>query len=123
MRLILCTATFVTLTHTRRHLFAQAYELRFSHLVGYGAKYYAYLISRAIAASIWRKYFESDPFSRTEGERYRRECLAHGGGVPTKILARNFLQHEITADFLTKGFLNDIEQSNEMMKRYASATQ
>lgn len=97
----------------------QAYELRFSHLVGYGAKYYAYLISRAIAATIWRKYFESDPFSRTEGERYRRECLAHGGGVPTKQLAQDFLKHEITADYLMQGLINDIEQSNEEIRRYA----
>lgn len=97
----------------------QAYELRFSHLVGYGAKYYAYLISRAIAASIWQKYFEKDPFSRTEGEHYRRNCLIHGGGVPTKILASNFLQHEITADYLTQGLINDIEQSNAKIKRYA----
>lgn len=109
--------------HFGTHSFSQAYELRFSHLVGYGAKYYAYLISRAIAASIWRKYFESDPFSRTAGEQYRRDCLAHGGGVPTRILAQNFLQHEITADFLTKGLINDIEQSNDMIKRYAKNAQ
>lgn len=98
----------------------QAWQLRFSHLVGYGAKYYAYLVSRAIAASIWRNYFEADPFSRSEGERFRRECLAHGGGVPSKILASNFLQHEITPQYLAQGLMDDIEQTNEKNRRFGA---
>lgn len=93
--------------------FLKAWQLRFSHLVGYGAKYYAYLVSRAIAASIWRNYFENDPFSRTEGERFRRECLAHGGGVPSKILAKNFLHHDITPEYLAQGLMDDIEHDRK----------
>lgn len=60
----------------------QAWQLRFGHLVGYGAKYYAYLMSRAVAAWTWHELFREDPFRRAAGERYRRELLSHGGAKP-----------------------------------------
>jgi mitochondrial intermediate peptidase len=55
---------------------------RFSHFVGYGAKYYSYLVSKAIAAQIWTKCFETDPLSSTAGENYRTKLLAYGGEKP-----------------------------------------
>ncbi|KAJ8930854.1 hypothetical protein NQ314_016273 [Rhamnusium bicolor] len=86
-----------------------AWQLRFSHLVGYGAKYYSYLVSRALAYSIWQTYFERDPFSREKGEKYRRECLAHGGGKNPKNLIADFLQVEPNPDVLAKSLIDEID--------------
>ncbi|KAK9507663.1 hypothetical protein O3M35_007470 [Rhynocoris fuscipes] len=86
-----------------------AWQLRFSHLVGYGAKYYSYLMSRAVASSIWQKYFVNDPFSRIQGEKYRRNCLEHGGGKPARALVRDFLQYELTPKSLASALIIDLD--------------
>ncbi|XP_052895297.1 mitochondrial intermediate peptidase [Anopheles moucheti] len=93
-----------------------AWQLRFSHLVGYGAKYYSYLISRTIASWIWQTYFERDPFSRTQGEKYRRGCLAYGGGIPSRLLVSNFLGREINPTNLTSSLINEIDACNDRLK-------
>ncbi|EFN66772.1 Mitochondrial intermediate peptidase [Camponotus floridanus] len=89
-----------------------AWQLRFSHLVGYGAKYYSYLISRAIAAWIWQTYFYNDPFCRSAGNRYRRECLAHGGGKPASQLVSDFLNKEASAATFAKSLINEVDMKN-----------
>lgn len=96
-----------------------AWELRFTHLVGYGAKYYAYLVSRAIASAIWYTYFQADPLNREQGERFRRECLAHGGGLPSKQLVENFLKQEVTPSYLSSNLIKDIEQNNNRVSNFS----
>ncbi|XP_055608421.1 mitochondrial intermediate peptidase [Uranotaenia lowii] len=93
-----------------------AWQLRFSHLVGYGAKYYSYLISRAVASWIWQTYFEKDPLSRSQGEKYRRGCLAYGGGIPSRLLVSNFLGREVTPNNLTKSLINEIDGYSERLR-------
>ncbi|XP_034937500.1 mitochondrial intermediate peptidase [Chelonus insularis] len=98
-----------------------AWQLRFSHLVGYGAKYYSYLISRAIASWIWQTYFQKDPFSRSSGEKYRRECLAHGGGKPSSKVVSDFLNQEANGENFAKSLLTEIDAKDEHVQSIIQA--
>lgn len=90
--------------------------MRFSHLVGYGAKYYSYLISKTIASWIWQTYFEENPFNREAGEKYRQEVLAHGGGVPSRQLVANFLKRDLTPQNLAHSLIHEIDVNNDKIK-------
>lgn len=93
-----------------------AWQLRFSHLVGYGAKYYSYLVSRALASCIWQNYFQHDPLNRMQGERYRRECLSYGGSKPPRKIVRDFLNKEPTTDLLVTSILREIDASQHQIR-------
>lgn len=93
-----------------------AWQLRFSHLVGYGAKYYSYLCSRAIASWIWQEYFQKDPLNRTQGDKYRYNCLFHGGAVPSRNLVSNFLGKEVSAVNLADNLIAEIDEHQAYMK-------
>lgn len=93
------------------HVPGTAWHLRFGHFVGYGAKYYAYLMSRAVASRIWHTTFKEDPFSREMGEKYRETMLAHGGGVHPCELVKNMLNEIPDADMMVKALIEDIEDS------------
>ncbi|KAK6630661.1 hypothetical protein RUM43_014646 [Polyplax serrata] len=94
-----------------------AWQLRFSHLVGYGAKYYSYLLSTSIASSIWQTYFKDDPFSREQGERFRQECLRHGGGKPARNLINDYLKKDITPEIMADALLTDIDRHRNLLDK------
>uniref|UniRef100_A0A6G1S764 Mitochondrial intermediate peptidase n=1 Tax=Aceria tosichella TaxID=561515 RepID=A0A6G1S764_9ACAR len=87
-----------------------AWQLRFSHLVGYGAKYYSYLVSRAVASAIWTRLFAENPLSRSAGQQYREQVLAPGGGKPAQKIAEDVLACRVDADFIARSVVDSFQQ-------------
>lgn len=94
-----------------------AYHHRFSHLVGYGARYYSYMLARSVASAIWQKSFQEDPFSRAQGERYRAECLSHGGGKPSHTLVGDYLGSQLTPQQLSEALIQELDMKNSQVQQ------
>jgi intermediate peptidase len=84
------------------------WHLRFSHFVGYGSKYYAYLVSKAIAAQIWNNCFANDPLSSTAGENYRAKLLAYGGERQPSELVSSLIGFNIDNQALVKSLVESL---------------
>lgn len=82
------------------------WHLRFSHFVGYGAKYYSYLVSKAIATKIWSECFSSDPLSSSMGEKYRFKLLAYGGERKPQELINSLIGFDVNNQSLVNSLVN-----------------
>ncbi|KAJ8771406.1 hypothetical protein K2173_026583 [Erythroxylum novogranatense] len=70
-----------------KHVEGTHWEVRFNHLINYGAGYYSYLYARCFAATIWKKLCQDDPLSLNTGTALRTKLLQHGGAKdPSEML-------------------------------------
>ncbi|XP_005107555.1 mitochondrial intermediate peptidase [Aplysia californica] len=99
------------------HVKNTAWQLRFGHLVGYGARYYAYLVSRAVAAELWHTCFKADPFSRTMGTRYREEMLAHGGEKHPAQIVQDMLGKPPTVENLVGALMLEMDENTRHLEQ------
>merc|ERR1712083_880962 len=104
--------------HTLPYVPGTAYHLRFSHLVGYGARYYSYLMARAVASAIWQHGFQQDPYCGTQGRKYWAECLSHGGGKPSHLLVSDYLGQAVTQPAaLAGGLIQEVDAKRREVER------
>lgn len=89
-----------------------AWQLRFGHLVGYGAKYYSYLVSRAVAHSIWQKVFADDPLSADAGKLYKHKVLSVGGGRHPREIAESIMGTAASPEHLAQCILSEVQHNH-----------
>lgn len=85
-----------------------SWQQRFGHLVGYGAKYYSYLVSKAVANSIWSRLFERDPLSSASGQQYVEQVLVHGGGKAPVDIVESVLGQKVDAKSLAQSLADNV---------------
>jgi mitochondrial intermediate peptidase len=51
-----------------------------------------------------------------QGEKYRYNCLFHGGAVPSRNLVSNFLGKEVSAVNLAENLIAEIDEHQSHMK-------
>ena len=80
---------------------------RFSHLSAYGAKYYSYLLARAVRNILWKKHFEGQQFNREAGEKLKQQFLSHGGSKPPTDILNDILGREPSVEELCESLLSE----------------
>ncbi|CAK9290706.1 unnamed protein product [Gordionus sp. m RMFG-2023] len=88
--------------------------LKFHHLVGYGAKYYSYLIARGVAIDIWSRYFEQEPYGSLAGQKFNT-LIQHGGEKDPSSIVKEVLELEAPLNINTfaDSIIKDIERRYE----------
>jgi thimet oligopeptidase len=70
----------------------------FGHLGGYGAAYYTYQWSKALASDLLSQFHATGLRDRATAQRYREQILAPGGSESMNTLARRFLGRDWSVD-------------------------
>ncbi len=99
--------------HSLKHVPGTYWHLRYTHLVGYGAKYYSYLISKAIASKIWFDCFEKDPLNSTAGENYREKLLQYGGEKRPPELISSLIGFNINTESLVESLAVNLSKKQQ----------
>lgn len=105
------------------HVPDTAWQHRFGHLVGYGAKYYSYLVSRALAWTVWRDRFAARPLSRAAGDALREGVLQHGGAVAPRALLAGYMAAPPSPRTLAAALLDELDHQDDLLRTHAAAAQ
>ena len=70
----------------------------FGHLGGYGAAYYTYQWSKALASDLLSQFRAAGLRDRGTAQRYREQILAPGGSASMNTLAKSFLGRDWSVD-------------------------
>lgn len=73
-------------------------QASFGHLAGYGAAYYTYQWSKALASDLMSQFRAAGLRDQATARRYREQILAPGGSDSMNTLAKNFLGREWSVD-------------------------
>lgn len=82
----------------------------FAFQVGYGARYYSYLLARAVASNIWQQLFQADPFDTDKGNLLRQKCLSYGGGKPSSQIIAGLLGHPVGPTDFVDALLREVDE-------------
>ena len=85
--------------------------------VGYGARYYSYLLARSVASNIWQKFFKNNPYDSDKGGEYRKNCLSHGGAKPSPKIIEDLLGHSVDPVQLSDALLQEIDEKQELIAK------
>ena len=85
--------------------------------VGYGARYYSYLLARSVASNIWQKFFQENPYDSEKGAEFRENCLAWGGGKPSPKIIGDILGHNVNPVQLADAMITEIEEKQDMIRK------
>ncbi|HEX8669945.1 MAG TPA: M3 family metallopeptidase [Allosphingosinicella sp.] len=77
-------------------------QASFGHLSGYGAAYYTYSWSKALASDLLSPFRAADLRDPATARRYRELILAPGGSQSMNVLAKSFLGRDWSADAYRK---------------------
>ena len=78
------------------------FEAAFEHLANYGAHYYGYVWSKALAAAMFQYIQTHGIMNPQVGKKLRHNILRHGGAVDPNILIKKFLSQSIDENILLK---------------------
>ena len=73
-------------------------QASFGHLTGYGASYYTYQWSEALASDLLSRFRTAGLRDATTARAYREKILAPGGSASMNLLARDFLGRDWSVD-------------------------
>ena len=73
-------------------------QASFGHLSGYGAAYYTYGWSKALATDLLSQFRKAGLRDAATARKYRRMILAPGGSESMNVLAKNFLGRDWSVD-------------------------